>query len=125
MVGTIIYEVGTIICNIGTINVRFYLLEIRYPHGYCRITHTKIMFGISTSVPFLRYCKILASLVALCCVVYFENTFFLIFTNKKSNSSFSFLLLLKITLTKRCMEHSHGSPLDLIETFPFALSYLI
>jgi hypothetical protein len=38
MVGTIIYEVGTIICDIGTINVRFYLLEVRYPHGYCRIT---------------------------------------------------------------------------------------
>jgi hypothetical protein len=38
MVGTIICEVGTIICDIGTINVRFYLLEVRYPHGYCRIT---------------------------------------------------------------------------------------
>ena len=25
-------------CDIGTINVRFYLLKIRYPHGYCRIT---------------------------------------------------------------------------------------
>ena len=25
--------VGTIICNIGTINVKFYLLEIWYPHG--------------------------------------------------------------------------------------------
>ena len=31
MVGTIIYEVGTI-------NVSFYLLEVRYPHGYRRIT---------------------------------------------------------------------------------------
>jgi hypothetical protein len=38
MVGTIICEVGTIICDIGTINVRFYLLEVQYPHGYCRIT---------------------------------------------------------------------------------------
>ena len=38
MVGTIICEVGTIICDIGTINVKFYLLEVRYPHGYCRIT---------------------------------------------------------------------------------------
>ena len=38
MVGTIIYEVGTIICDIGTINVRFYLLEVRYPHEYRRIT---------------------------------------------------------------------------------------
>ena len=38
MVGTIIYEVGTIICDIGTINVRFYLLEVWYPHGYRRIT---------------------------------------------------------------------------------------
>ena len=37
MVGTIIYEVGTIIYDIGTINVRFYLLEVRYPHGYRRI----------------------------------------------------------------------------------------
>jgi hypothetical protein len=25
-------------CDIDTINVRFYLLEIRYPHGYCKIT---------------------------------------------------------------------------------------
>ena len=38
MVGTIICEVGTIMCDIGTINVRFYLLKVRYPHGYCRIT---------------------------------------------------------------------------------------
>ena len=38
MVGTIICEVGIIICNIGTINMRFfYLLEVRYPYGYCRI----------------------------------------------------------------------------------------
>ena len=47
MVGTIICEVGTIMCDIGTINIRFYLLEVRYPHGYCRIpylastTHTQ------------------------------------------------------------------------------------
>ena len=32
MIGTIIYEVGSIMCDIGTINVRFYLLEILYPH---------------------------------------------------------------------------------------------
>ena len=38
MVGTIICEVGTIMCDIGTINVRFYLLEVQYPHEYCRIT---------------------------------------------------------------------------------------
>ena len=38
MVGIIIYEVSTIICDIGIINVRFYLLEVRYPHGYRRIT---------------------------------------------------------------------------------------
>ena len=38
MVGTIICEVGTIICDISTINVRFYLLEVRYLHGYRRIT---------------------------------------------------------------------------------------
>ena len=38
-VGTIICEVSTIICDIGTINMRFYLLEVRYPHGYRRITH--------------------------------------------------------------------------------------
>jgi hypothetical protein len=37
MVGIIICEVDTIICDIGTINVRFYLLKIWYPHGYCRI----------------------------------------------------------------------------------------
>ena len=30
--------VGTIICEVGTINVRFYLLEVRYSYGYCRIT---------------------------------------------------------------------------------------
>jgi hypothetical protein len=39
MVGTIICEVGIIICDIGTINVGFYLLEVRYSYGYCRITH--------------------------------------------------------------------------------------
>ena len=38
MVSTIICEVDTIMCDIGTINVRFYLLEIPYPHGYCKIT---------------------------------------------------------------------------------------
>ena len=43
MVGTIICEVGTIIYDIGTINVRFYLLEVSYPHGYCRITLKSLM----------------------------------------------------------------------------------
>jgi hypothetical protein len=38
MIGTIICEVGTIMCDISIINVRFYLLEVRYPHGYCKIT---------------------------------------------------------------------------------------
>jgi hypothetical protein len=58
MVGTIICEVGTIICDIGTINVKFYLLEVRYPHGYRRITRTiyiRFQIPLSTShlVPFL------------------------------------------------------------------------
>ena len=39
MVGTIICKVGAIIYDIGTINVKFYLLEVWYPHGYYRITH--------------------------------------------------------------------------------------
>jgi hypothetical protein len=39
MVGTIICEVGIIIYDIDTINIRFYLLEVRYPYGYGRITH--------------------------------------------------------------------------------------
>ena len=38
MVGTIICDVSTIMCDISTINVRFHLLEIPYPYGYCRIT---------------------------------------------------------------------------------------
>ena len=38
MVGTIICEVGIIMCDIDTINVRFYLLEVRYPLGYYKIT---------------------------------------------------------------------------------------
>ena len=38
MVGTIICEVGIIMCDISIINVRFYLLEVRYPHEYCRIS---------------------------------------------------------------------------------------
>ena len=51
MVGTIICEVGTIICDIGTINVRFYLLEVRYLHGYRRITLiTPYVCGKSTQV---------------------------------------------------------------------------
>jgi hypothetical protein len=41
MVGTIICEIGTILCDIGIINMRFYLLEVRYPHGYCKIIHRK------------------------------------------------------------------------------------
>ena len=40
-VGTIMCEVGTIMCDISTINVRFYLLKVPYPHGYCRITLRK------------------------------------------------------------------------------------
>ena len=40
MVDTIICEVGTIIYDIDTINLRFYPLKVRYPHGYCRITHS-------------------------------------------------------------------------------------
>jgi hypothetical protein len=35
--------VDIIICEIGTINVRFYLLEIPYPHGYCRITRSLLI----------------------------------------------------------------------------------
>ena len=38
MVGTIICEVNIIMCDISTINVKFYLLKVRYPHGYRRIT---------------------------------------------------------------------------------------
>ena len=38
MVGTIICEVDTKMCDIGIINVKFYPLEARYSHGYCRIT---------------------------------------------------------------------------------------
>ncbi len=37
MIDIIICEVGIIICDIGTINVKFYLLEVRYPHGYGKI----------------------------------------------------------------------------------------
>jgi hypothetical protein len=35
--------VGTIICEVGTINVRFYLLDVPYPHRYCRITPNHIL----------------------------------------------------------------------------------
>ncbi len=45
MVGTIICEVSTIICDIGIINVRFYLFEVRYPHGYCKITPIRCDVG--------------------------------------------------------------------------------
>ena len=45
-------KVGTIICDIGTINVRFYLLEVRYPHGYRRITQMHI---IKSSLVILFY----------------------------------------------------------------------
>ena len=44
MVGTIIYEVGTIMYDIGIINVRFYLLKVRYPHEYCKITRKVLSF---------------------------------------------------------------------------------
>jgi hypothetical protein len=46
MVGTIICEVGTIMCDIGTINVIFYLLEVRYPYGYCRITLSLLCYHL-------------------------------------------------------------------------------
>ena len=51
MVSTIICKVGTIICDIGTINVRFYLLEVRYPHRYCRITLIELMQKSITIIP--------------------------------------------------------------------------
>jgi hypothetical protein len=47
MIDTIICEIGTIMCDIDTINVRFYLLEVWYPHGYRRITHRMVDFGTS------------------------------------------------------------------------------
>ena len=47
MVDTIICEISIIMCDIGTINVRFYLLEVCYPHGYRRITHRMVDFGTS------------------------------------------------------------------------------
>jgi hypothetical protein len=53
MVGTIICEIGTIICDIGIINVRFYLLEIRYPHGYGRITHITVNLAYMRGIPLL------------------------------------------------------------------------
>ena len=56
MVGIIICEVGTIMCDIGTINVRFYLLEVRYPHGYYRIT--RILFGIRCMSFDVIFCNI-------------------------------------------------------------------
>jgi hypothetical protein len=40
-VGSVLWhicEVGTIMYDISIINVRFYLLEVPYPHEYCRIT---------------------------------------------------------------------------------------
>ena len=36
---TIICELGTIMFDIGIVNMKFYLLEVSYSHGYCRITH--------------------------------------------------------------------------------------
>ena len=53
MVGTIICEVSTKICDIGTINVRFYLLEVRYPHGYCRITLVYILRIVLVKILFI------------------------------------------------------------------------
>jgi hypothetical protein len=47
IVSTIICEVGTIMCDIGTINVRFFRLEIPYPHKYYRITQKLEMFFVS------------------------------------------------------------------------------
>ena len=38
IIGTIICELGTIMYDIGTFNMRFYLLELSYPHGYYKIT---------------------------------------------------------------------------------------
>ena len=42
MVDTIICKVGNIMYDICTINVRFYLLEVPYPHRYCRIILKKM-----------------------------------------------------------------------------------
>ena len=58
MVGTIIYEVSTIICDIGIINVRFYLLEVRYLHGYRKITHILLLFHFISflySITFIKF----------------------------------------------------------------------
>ena len=57
MVGTIICEVGTIMCDIDTINVRFYLLEIPYPRGYCRITRGEIHLSNLFFFLILNLCK--------------------------------------------------------------------
>ncbi len=57
MVGTIICEVCTIICNIDTINVRFYLLEVQYSHGYRRITQLPGMCGTQELDTFRRIIK--------------------------------------------------------------------
>jgi hypothetical protein len=55
MIGTIICKVCIIICDISTITVRFYLLEIRYLHGYgyCRITLNYIFNSLWCSFPSL------------------------------------------------------------------------
>ena len=62
MVGTIICEVGTNIIHYGTINVIFYLLEVRYPHEYCRIT--RISYRSKASVVF-TFCQKLLQLISL------------------------------------------------------------
>ena len=64
----IICEVSTIMCDIGTINMRFYLLEVPYPHRYCRITlfaflFSKLFFGKLILVIFI---PILLTKVRVC-----------------------------------------------------------
>ena len=41
MVDITICEVCTIKYDIRTYNIRFYLLEVPYPHKYCKITHKR------------------------------------------------------------------------------------
>ena len=42
--------VGTIICDIRITNVRFYLLEVQYPRGYCKITHAEYSWLIQNKL---------------------------------------------------------------------------
>ncbi len=53
MVGAIICEISTIICDINTINMKFYLLKVRYPHGYGRITHITVNLAYMRGIPLL------------------------------------------------------------------------